>query len=533
MLTIILGFFGGLGIFLYGTHLLGNGLQRVGASKMRQSLAVMTNTRIKAVLSGIVVTFFLQSSTVTNILVVGLVGEAILTISQAFGIVLGAAVGTTFTVQVLTFDISQYASIFIFIGAVFTMFIKHNTWKAIGQIFLSVGFIFFGIGVITSSLEPLSESQEVLNFLIDLAQQPFLLFLIGIIFTALMHSSAAMIIIGIAFVSSGVLTLPDVLPLVLGANVGDTLPVLISSLASQAEGKKLAVFNFMFKTIGALILMLLLTIIIDWVNLLPGDPERQIANFHTLLNIVIVLLFFPLLPFIAKLFNKLFPQKRKEEVAYTVDLNEDLLSVPDEALISSKKEIHRLANKVQFDMIDRLKGYMQGEVSKEELEKVEVIIDSSYVDIQQYLLKIGQRNLSISQSNEEVKLLNILNDIEHIGDIVIRFISEAEKISEKNIQLSDDDQEKLSNILLYIEKSYSDSIKAFKSDDKKLARNNIQYQSSINQFEKDAKFAHFNTLITQKEHNPDISAVYLDVINQLIQIYNHSQNISKSVLGLV
>src|SRR5699024_4097510 len=113
MITIILGFFGGLGIFLYGTHLLGNGLQRSGASKMRQSLAVMTNTRIKAVLSGIIVTFFLQSSTVTNILVVGLVGESILTLAQAFGIVLGAAVGTTFTVQILTFDISQYSSIFI------------------------------------------------------------------------------------------------------------------------------------------------------------------------------------------------------------------------------------------------------------------------------------------------------------------------------------------------------------------------------------------------------------------------------------
>src|SRR5699024_5483410 len=150
MFTIILAFFGGLGIFLYGTHVLGNGLQRVGASKMRQSLAAMTDTRLQAVVSVIVVTFSLQSSTVTNILVVEVVGEFRLTLAQAFGIVLGAAVGTTFTVQVLTFDISQYSAIFIFIGAVFTMFIQNNTWKATGQIFLSIGFIFFGIGVITS-----------------------------------------------------------------------------------------------------------------------------------------------------------------------------------------------------------------------------------------------------------------------------------------------------------------------------------------------------------------------------------------------
>src|SRR5699024_8631327 len=132
----------GLGIFLYGTHLLSNGLQKVGASKMRKYLASMTNTRIKGILSGVLATFFLQSSTVTNILVVGLVSGSIITLSQAFGVVLGAAVGTTLTVQILTFDVAQYASIFIFLGAVFVMFVKHQAWRSAGQITLSIGFIF-------------------------------------------------------------------------------------------------------------------------------------------------------------------------------------------------------------------------------------------------------------------------------------------------------------------------------------------------------------------------------------------------------
>src|SRR5699024_7852079 len=145
---------------------------------------------------------------------------------------------------------------------------------------------------------------------------------------------------------------------------------------------------------------------------------------------------------------------------------------------------------------------------------------------------LGQNNLSSSQSNEEVKLLNILNDIEHIGDIVIRFISKAEKVSEKNISLSGKDQGQLDQLLSHIEQSYADSLTAFKTDDRKLARNNIQSQSNINQFEKDAKFEHFNNLITKQEHNPDISAVYLDIINQLMQIYHHNQNISRTVLGL-
>jgi len=532
MVSIILGFLGGLGIFLYGTHLLSNGLQRVGASKMRQSLAAMTNTRIKGILSGIIVTFFLQSSTVTNILVVGLVGESILLLSQAFSIVLGSAIGTTFTVQILTFDIAQYASIFIILGTICIMFISKNVWKAIGQIMLSIGFIFFGIGVITSSLEPMSESEEVLAFLVQLSEKPVLLALIGVVFTALMHSSAAMIIIGIAFVTSGVLPISAVLPLVLGANVGDTLPVLISSLASQSEGKKLAIFNFLFKGIGATIAMLLLVFITDWVEYLPGSPERQIANFHTLLNIAIALLFIPFLPWIAKLFRK-FLLQRELESSFQVKLDKELLAVPEEALISSKKEIYQLANMVKKDMINQLKGYIDGTVSKEALDDVENMIDESYIEIQQYLLMLGQNKLSSSQSNEEVKLLNILNDIEHIGDIVIRFISKVEKVKENNISLNTNDQEQLNELLDYVEQSYSNSLIAFKENSRKIARSNIQSQSNINQFEKDTKFEHFNSLITKQEHNPEISAVYLDVVNQLMQIYHHSQNISRTILGLI
>ncbi|MEN1968802.1 Na/Pi cotransporter family protein [Lentibacillus sp. N15] len=532
MLASILGFFGGLGIFLYGTHLLSNGLQKVGASKMRKSLAAMTNTRWKGILSGIGVTFFLQSSTVTNILVVGLVSGSIITLSQAFGIVLGSAIGTTLTVQILTFDVAKYASIFIFLGAISIIFLNKNIWKSIGQIALSIGFIFFGIGVITSSLEPLSENANVLHFLVTLSDKPILFALIGMVFTALMHSSAAMIIIGIAFVTSGVLTLPAVLPLVLGANVGATLPVVVSSLSSQLEGKKLAIFYFLFKGIGVIIAMSLLSFITGWVDLLPGDPERQIAHFHTIFNIAIAMLFFPFLPWIAQLFKRIFPQQSAVP-EFQIRLDEGLLAVPEEALISSKDEIFRLAEMVRENMINQLKGYIDGTVTKEDIDKVEQTIDASYVQIQQYLLKLGQRDLSSTQSNEEVKLLNILNDIEHIGDIVIRFISKAEKVSEKNISLSGKDQGQLTELLGYIEQSYADSLTAFKEDDRKIARKNIQTQSTINQFEKDAKFEHFNNLITKQEHNPDISAVYLDIVNQLMQVYHHSMNISRTVLGLI
>jgi len=532
MLLSILGFFGGLGIFLYGTNILSGVLQKVGASRMREYLASITDTRIKAVLSGIAVTFFLQSSTVTNILVVGLVGGAVISISQAFGIVLGAAIGTTLTVQILTFDIAKYSSIFIFLGVVFSIFVKNNIWKSIGNILLSIGFIFFGIGLITSSLEPLSENEAILQFLLDLAESPVLFTLIAMIFTALMHSSAAIIIIGIAFVTSGVLTISDVLPLVLGANIGSTIPVLVSSLTSRLEGKKLAFFYFSFKSIGVIIVLPLLFLIIDAIQILPGSPERQIAHFHTLFNIFIVILFFPFLTSISKAFQYFFPSK-EEDATFEVILDDSLLKVPEEALNSSKREIYRLANMVQNDMINQLKNFTDGAQNGDAIYNVEQMIDASYIQIQQYLLKLGQRDLTSKQSNQEVKLLNILNDIEHIGDMVVRFINKANQVDEKNIKLSDEDQIQLKKLLDYIEKTYSNSVNAFKNNDIELARQNIQLQSEINQFEKDIKFEHFNSLINNQEYNPDISAVYLDTVNQLFQVYHHSINISRTVMGLI
>ncbi|HEY4599702.1 MAG TPA: Na/Pi cotransporter family protein [Cerasibacillus sp.] len=527
-----LGFIGGLGIFLYGTHLLSNGLQRLAASKMREYLTKLTDTRMKALFSGIVTTFLLQSSTVTSIILVGLVSSSAIGLSQAFGVVLGSAIGTTFTVQILTFDISMYSSVFIFLGVIFIIFVRHNRWNTTGVILLSIGFIFFGIHLISSSLEPLSKEQQLLDVLLNISDMPIAFAFISMILTAIFHSSAAMIIIGIAFVSNGVLTVEAIIPLVLGANVGSTIPVLLSSATSNRKGKKLAVFYFSFKLIGVVIAFLGLNFLLPYLGLIPGSPERQIAHFHTLFNLGIAFLFLPFLPAIAKLFKKLAPLQ-EEEVTFQVELDQNLIIVPEEALYQSKKEISRLAQMVQNDMLKRLGDYIDGRLDKQSLYRVEMLIDASYIKIQQFLLKLAQQNLTDEQSNLEVQLLNILNDIEHIGDTVVRFIGVAEKVSQKNILLGQRDFEKIKQLLHYIEKTFDDSITAFAKNDLQLAKDVLQYQAAIDQFEKDVKFEHFNRLIDKEVHDPDISAVYLDMINQLLHVYHHAMNISRTVLGLI
>src|SRR5699024_4742954 len=381
-------------------------------------------------------------------------------------------------------------------------------------------------------LEPLSENQDVLSYLTNISSNPVLFALLAMVFTALMHSSAAMIIIGIAFVQSDVLTLEAVIPLVLGANVGSTFPAVISSFASTGEGRKLALFNVLFKGTGVVLALSGLTWVIDVIPFLSSSSSRQIANFHTLFNIAIAMLFFPLVPLIDRLFSIVFPLK-EPEITYETKLYNNLLEIPDEALNSSHKEIIRLSEHVQDQMIMNLKGYVEKGVSKEAIFEVENTIDTSYVMIQQYLHKLGQKNLSEEQSNLEVKLLNILNDIENIGDTTIHFIQKAQKIEENNIELTETDLDQIKTLLGYIETTFQNSVVAFKQRDYALARQTIQSQSDVAAFEKDIKFEHFNNLIYKQEHNPNISAVYLDVVNELIQLHHLAMNISRTVLGLV
>lgn len=529
----ILGFFGGLGIFLFGTHLLSRGLQQLAVSKMRVYMTSFTNTRIKGLITGLMTTFFLQSSTVTSILVVGLVGSSVLTLSQALGVILGSAVGTTLTVQVLTFDITKYASIFIFLGAISALFIKSSKVKTIGQVLIGFGFIFFGIGFITSSLEPLSENHQVVHYLVELSSSPVLFAAVGIGLTALLHSSAAMIIIGISFVATGVLSIDAVIPLVLGANVGATIPVLISSISTSAEGKKVAFSHVLFKLTGFLICLFLLPWVTKWVHWLPGDSGRQIANFHSLFNVGIALLFLPLLPVVSRLMNRFVPQEKRETAFQWVKLNEGLLTVPEEALVQTKQEMIKLANYVREEMIQPLPRFLEDGKGMEEIYEVEKVIDQSYVTIQQYLLKLGQEDLSNAQSDQEVKLLYILNDIEHIGDTVTQFLNDAEKISENHIMLNSGDRSILEKLLGYIDTALSRSIHALEHQDEETAKENVQSEALISQFETDLKFNHFNSLIDKNEYDPGISAVYLDVVNHLLRVYQHSLNISRTVLGLI
>ncbi|MDV2686329.1 Na/Pi cotransporter family protein [Alkalihalophilus lindianensis] len=530
MTQSLLSFLGGLGLFLYGMSRLSKGLQKAAINKLRLQMGRVVKNRLKALVVGLFFTFFLQSSTVMSIIAVGLVSHSIITFVQALGVILGSAIGTTITVQVLAFNISQFSPLFIFLGVILLVFVSTDRVKPAGEMLLGFGMVLFGISYLSQAVLPLTNEPIVTELLLYLANQPLLLFLVSVLLTSALHSSVAMIIVGISFYSAGAMGYEEVIWLVLGANLGATVPVLVASFSVSLEGRKVALAYLVMKLSIVIVVGVVLMVFPVISNHIPGGSERQIANFHTTFNLFLAICWLPFLFFLAKAMNQLLPNKEKDQV---VHISEQYLPIPDEALIQTEREVLKLSRFIQAEMIAPIPAIIERGIAHQEIERREQYIDQAYMIIQQYLLKIAQQDLSKEQSDQEVKLLYMLNDLEQIGDIVLQISANIEKLKSQQIELVKEDAERLKQFIPTIIETLQQAIVACEEGNNQLVRKLMREQGALNEKERDFRFDHFNTLLQQNEYNPTSSAIYLDLVNQLMRLHHATLNISRTVLGII
>ncbi len=430
----------------------------------------------------------------------------------------------------LTFNISQFAPIFILSGVILLLFITVEKTKPVGDVLFGFGLVLFGISYISSSLEPLTANPAVIDFLLYVTDIPVLLFLLSVGLTALLHSSVAMIVVAMSFFSVGAMSYDEVIWLVLGANLGATFPVLLSSFSVSREGKKVALAYLAMKLSVVGLASLLIFISPSFISYIPGESERQIANFHTAFNIFLAVCWLPLLVILAKVMNKALPEKKKPEA---VRLSERYLTVPEEALVQTEREVIKLSRFIQKEMVVLIPSIIGHHVSHQEIYKKEQYVDQAYVAIQKYLLKVAQQDLSKEQSDHEVKLLYMLNDLEQMGDIILQISNNMEKLKHQQIQLVKEDEERLIGFVPTIEATLNQAIIACEENNSQLVRKVMKEQRALNETERDFRFDHFNTLLQKNEYNPSVSAIYLDLVNQLMRLHHASLNISRTVLGII
>ena len=318
---------GGISFFLLGLKFMSENMEKLAGLKMQKVLKTFTKNKYSAVLTGAVSTALLQSSIATNVITVGFVSSGILSFYSGACIVMGANVGTTMTAQLVSlsgselFDITALGSLISFIG--FTlMFLKSQKLEYLGGVMVGFGMLFFGLDVISYSVSYFKNFQAFRN--IFLVENDLLLFLNGIIITAIIQSSSAVTSIMIVLASNGLLSFENSMFLILGANVGSCFSVILASLNKPIEARRVAYFNLFFNVLGSLLLFLPLTIfkyeIGDWFLQISKTIEREIANFHTLFNVLVTMILLPFIKPFTRFIEKVITNKQKKKKYDSVNI---------------------------------------------------------------------------------------------------------------------------------------------------------------------------------------------------------------------
>ncbi len=533
MFLPFISFLGGLALFLYGMQLMGDGLQKAAGEKLQKILEMMTGVIVFGVLLGAVVTAVLQSSSATTVMTVGLVNAGLLNLKQAFGIVMGANVGTTMTAQLIAFKLTHYVPLILFIGFMMNILSKRSRGKFIGQVLLGFGVLMMGMDFMGKAVMPLREYPGFIEFIQKFAEYPLLGIGVGIVMTVLIQSSSATIGILIAMATQGLISLEGAIPVLLGDNIGTCITAVLATLRSNATAKRVALAHVMFNLIGSIIFVTFMAWFIKLVLAVsPADDiARQIANAHTAFNVINTMIFIPFTgPFI-KLVERLLPDKSEVISRRPVYLDEAMLKTPSIAMSLAVKEVVRMGNLASKNV--RLAMEAINEFDEKKVTYVlehEPVVDSLETEITNYLTEMSEVPMGNDLSERHTGLLHACNDIERIGDHGKTLAKRARKLFEDEIDFSPEAKEELLVLSEMVNKASARSLEALEKNDKAIAAEAIELCRAVKQFQKEIRKNHINRL-NERRCDPVAGFMMLELLINMKRVADHSKNISQLVQG--
>ena len=539
---LIISLLGGLGMFIFGMNLMGDSLQEWAGEKMRSILSFFTRNRVVALISGIIITFVLQSSSACTVLLVGFVNSGLMTLSQTIGVILGADIGTTLTVQLIAFDVGQFALAFVFVGFVCIFFTKNPSVNYIGRILIGFGLLFYGLKVMGGSMKPLSKYPPFIDILQRSTANPFTGLLVSTILTGVIQSSAATIAIALGLAmqvgpnGQPILSLAAAIPIIYGANIGTTITAALAAIGTTRDAKRVALAHTMFKVVGVIIFMFLITPLNNVVLKMGGSITRQIANAHTVFNVVMALVFLPFTKYFGILIMKILPEEAEKEEAFKPKyLASDLSSTPGIALDQTKKEIVRMgeiAVGMSDNIIEAFKRKDSAFVDNliDENSKI-VILEAA---IRPYLAEIGGKRLNEDNANYALMLLNISNEYREMGNTIAHDILPlTETFIEDNLFFSPEGWEQLQKFHAKVAEDVRDAARAFAEHDSKLAEDVTQRKPALVRLEKELTKAHFDRLSKGLDETSETSTLHMGVMGGLRRVNSYATNIAYAELGQV
>ena len=528
---MILGAIAGLSLFLYGMQLMGDGLQKVAGEGLKGIIRRLTKNRFMSVLVGMFVTTIIQSSSATTVMVVGFVNAGLMTLSQAVGVVFGANIGTTITGQMVSFNLSQWAPLVIAAGLISNMLTKNPKVKEASEIFIGFGILFIGMSTLSSSLEPLKELPEFTNWIVQYGNNPYIGVGIGLLMTLVLQSSSATIGVLIALASQGVLPIATAVYIIFGDNIGTCTTALISSLGTSRRGKQVALFHLSINIIGTIYFMLFFTGILTNVvsSIDPGNVARQIANAHTIFNIVNVIILFPFTNLLVKMIKTIIPDGEDDEDTVTKYLDKRILVTPSIALENTMFEFAVMAQETSLALQNSIGAARNRDkkLVKKALDN-EQRINEFEKAIVQYLVEISQQNVSSQDQQTIDELFSTANDIERIGDHAENIADFARAIIEREIYLDEETSTELDNLYHMIQRGFNLSIDALSTGNQKTVQDVIQIERDVDKLKievRDKYMKRMNKGIASAE-----SGIFvMDLLSNLERISDHFRNIAETV----
>lgn len=534
---IVFYLLGGLGIFLYGINLVGKALKDLSGSKLKKIIEKSTNTPIKGVLIGFIVTAIIQSSSGTTSLVVALVAANLMALSQATWVIIGANIGTAITSVLIGLNITDLALPILGIGAILAFIFPQRKIKLLGETFVGFGMLFFGLQLMGDGVKPIMETQFAIKLFTTLSDVPILGMLVGLAVTIVIQSSSASIGILQTLYGTGSTSLSAALPIMIGCCIGTTITALIASIAANKQAKRAAMFHVVYNIFGAIIFMILINPFTQLTSLVETNILMKM-HADKMMTIAFADIFYKIISaLILVWFNKYFVKltyliiKGDERNDLIKNLEETNIKDSAFSLQLSFKAIEYMCGLV-WEMFENTKKFSFEKDMKlyNRCLKIEEKVDEVDVKIHDYLIKVAQNNLDKSQSYELAKHMDTIRDLERISDHCMNLLECFLLRYDNNEVYSSNGKLELEDIFSKVEKMVKGSIEAFKNTNKDIAQSILLIEDEVDDAEEKYRKNHllrmYNGICKATMANN-----FSDILTNLERIGDHSTNIAEKIIS--
>ena len=524
---------GGLALFLFGIQFMGDGLKSIAGEKLKDYIDRYTNKPWKGILVGAVITVFIQSSSATSAIAIGFVRAGLMSLEQSVGIIIGANIGTTVTAFLIGLKVEELALYFVFLGVLITLFAKRKKHTYLGQIVLGFGILFFGLRLMGDELSKLGQMEFFTNLTMTMQDQPVLGFLCGIVLTAIVQSSSAVVGIIQKIYDSGAMTLTAALPFVFGSNIGTTITAVFASIGGSTSAKRAAGVNVLFNTIGSIAFMFLLTPYVGLITYLSEtfsiSPMMQIAIAHILRTLIISIIAYPFIGTMVKVIKKIIPGE-EEKIELDLDALDPSLasSLPAGALDVSKQVTIKMGE-LAADCIRSSQEYFNKKSGKyrNSTKQYEDAINSLDSKITSYLMEISHNNLSEHDTDVFISNLQVIKNIERVGDLTMNLTEFYELVIEDKGTFTDSAIHDINEMYKTVLEMNELALLYYEEPQEKYRKLINDKENYLDLIEEKARQRHFKRMTEEVCVSGVAASIFVDILATLERIGDHIHNITK------